>query len=360
MGHELSNYKAEDAGYFAGYTDFSAQANMLDDANRTGAYHRAIMAHEANFKGKIVIDVGTGTGILALFAAKAGAKKVYAIEGSPDMAKAAQQVIEKNGFEDIIEVISGKVEEITLPEQADILVSEPMGYFLFNEQMIQTYLIAKQRWLKPGGLMFPESANLYIAPLNMDTLHEEIKTKNQSWLKKDNFYELDFSSIFDNAVFAENTRVIVDQIPVENVLQKPQSIYFDFNKISPDALKNINFQFKLNPPLDFHYNALGIWFDVNFPALPSSGEFVCLSTAANLPLTHWYQTIFLLPENYTGEMKFEMQLQTNHSRTYDFDLYQINSAKKLIKSYSFLNPIYRYYDHYHELDWSPDTIDFPD
>lgn len=359
MGHELSNYAAEDAGYFAGYTDFSTQANMLDDNIRTSAYYDAIMAHKENFKDKTVIDVGTGTGILALFAAKAGAKKVYALEGSPELAKAAKKVVQKNGFEEIIEVISGKVEHITLPEQADIIVSEPMGFWLLNEQMIQTYLIAKEKWLKPNGMMFPESAHLYIAPLQMDFLHQEMIAKNESWLSKENFYNLDLSSIFENAKIAENARIIVDQIPVDCVLKKPESYYFDFKQMGPDDIKDILFNFKFSTTNELSYNALGMWFDVNFPAL-ASGESICLSTAPNKPLTHWYQSIFLLPKEYGGNINFEMQLHTNHSRTYDFDLFQQNTEKELIHSYSFLNPVYRYYNHYDELNFTPESTDFPE
>ncbi len=359
MAHELSNYAAEDAGYFAGYTDFSSQANMLDDNVRTGAYHNAIMAHAADFKDKTVIDVGTGTGILAMFAAKAGAKKVYALEGSPMLAKAAKKVIQKNGFEDIIEVVSGKVEDITLPEQADILVSEPMGFWLFNEQMIQTYLIAKEKWLKPNGMMFPESGHLYVAPLKIDFLHEEIRTKNEAWLYKENFYDLDLTSIFENANFSEISRIIVDQIPVECVLQKPQMHYFDFKKLGADDIQKIQFEFQFSTPADKPYNALGVWFDVNFPALPS-GETFCLSTAPNQPLTHWYQSIILLPKEQDASSKFNILLQANHSRTYDFDLFRVSTNKTLIQSYSFLNPFYRYYNHYNELDFSPSEIDFPE
>lgn len=360
MTHELSNYAAEDAGYFAGYTDFSAQANMLDDSTRTSSYHNAIMANQENFKDKVVIDVGTGTGILALFAAKAGAKKVYAIEGSPMLAKAARQVVEKNGFGHIIEVVSGKVETIDLPELADIIVSEPMGFWLFNEQMIQSYLIAKDRWLKPNGMMFPESAHLYVAPLKMDLLHEEMRAKNESWLQKENFYDLNLSSIFESANLAENARIIIDQIPVDCVLQKPQKCFFDFKKMSAVDIQDILFEFEFNIATEKPYNAIGMWFDVNFPVAIDSDENYCLSTAPNLPLTHWYHSIFLLPKEYSGKNKFSMQLHANHSRTYDIDLYKRNSKKQLINSYSFLNPLYRYYNHYHELDFSPDNIEFPD
>ncbi len=100
-------------------------ARRLQDNVRTSAYHQAITANAADFAGKVVVDVGTGSGILALFAAAAGARKVYALEAS-DSAARARMLVAANGLSHIIEVIQCKVEEVTLPEKADIIVSEPM------------------------------------------------------------------------------------------------------------------------------------------------------------------------------------------------------------------------------------------
>ena len=69
---------------------------MLEDHKRTGAYYQAVMQNRRQFEGKVVLDVGTGSGILAVFAAKAGARKVYAVEATP-MAKFARSLVEHNG-----------------------------------------------------------------------------------------------------------------------------------------------------------------------------------------------------------------------------------------------------------------------
>lgn len=81
---------------------------MLQDAVRTGTYHKAFISNPADFRGKVVVDVGTGSGILAFFAAKAGARKVYAIEAS-GVASQARKLMEANGLADKVEVIKGKV-----------------------------------------------------------------------------------------------------------------------------------------------------------------------------------------------------------------------------------------------------------
>lgn len=78
------------------------------------------------FEGKIVLDVGCGTGILSLFAAKSGAKHVYGIDMSA-IAEAATEIVKTNGFEDKVTIIRGKVEEVQLPvEKVDIIISEWM------------------------------------------------------------------------------------------------------------------------------------------------------------------------------------------------------------------------------------------
>ena len=73
----------------------AAQKDMLEDHKRTGAYYQAVMQNRRQFEGRTVLDVGTGSGILAIFAARAGARKVYAVEATA-MAKFARQLVEHN------------------------------------------------------------------------------------------------------------------------------------------------------------------------------------------------------------------------------------------------------------------------
>ncbi len=68
--------------YFQFYGYLSQQQNMMQDYIRTSTYQRAILANMTDFREKVVLDVGAGSGILSFFAQQAGAKKVYAVEGS--------------------------------------------------------------------------------------------------------------------------------------------------------------------------------------------------------------------------------------------------------------------------------------
>lgn len=137
---------------------------MLEDHKRTGAYYMACMQNKAVFKDKVVLDVGTGSGILAIFAQKAGARKVYAVEAT-DMAKFAKRLTSAQVPPGTIEVIQGVIESVELPEKVDIIISEWMGYFLLRESMLDSVLIARDRFLKPDGALYPSHARMYMAPI---------------------------------------------------------------------------------------------------------------------------------------------------------------------------------------------------
>ncbi len=168
---------------------------MLMDEVRTTHYRNAILNNKIDFQGKIVMDVGAGSGILSLFAAQAGAAKVYAVEAS-NMAINARALVEANGYKNIIEVIQSKIEDISedhIPVGViDVIVSEPLGTFLLNERMLETYVIARDRFLKRGGKMYPASAHLCALPFYDEALYKEQLAKTSFWDNR-NFHGLDMT-----------------------------------------------------------------------------------------------------------------------------------------------------------------------
>jgi SAM-dependent methyltransferase len=142
------------------YAEFEAHRAMIRDRPRTEAFRRAIEA--AVEPGDVVLDVGTGTGILSLLAARAGAARVYAVEQT-SIARLAQELVAANGYGDTVEVIEGDIVDVELPEKVDVLVSEWLGGFGIDEGMLVPVLVARDRWLKAGGVMIPASVVAWTA-----------------------------------------------------------------------------------------------------------------------------------------------------------------------------------------------------
>lgn len=145
-----------------------------------------------DFTGQVVLDVGTCSGILAFFAVQAGAARVYAVDAS-DSILLAEKLAKANGFMDKITLIKGKIEEITLPEQVDIIISEPIGFLLVHERMLESYVTARNRFLKPGGLMMPTTGSIVLCPFSDDAMYKEHNSRAAFW-ETTNFYGIDLSA----------------------------------------------------------------------------------------------------------------------------------------------------------------------
>jgi protein arginine N-methyltransferase 1 len=264
--------------YFDSYAHFGIHEDMLKDQVRTGAYLKAIANNSHLFEGKTVLDVGSGTGILCLFAAKAGAKKCIGIEYSA-IAGYATAIAQQNGYGDIITFVNGKVEEVELPvKTVDIIISEWMGYFLIYESMLDSVLFARDKWLVKNGLIFPDHAKLYAAGIeDGDYKEEKIGFWSQLW-------GLDFSPMQSFAI----------QEPVSDIVDKAAIA------TTTSCILNLDLYTCTQQDLDFclsyslkttrkdFLHALVVWFDVSFEACSPP---VVLSTAPGKTQTHWKQSV---------------------------------------------------------------------
>ena len=153
-------YDVENAGEFASLYEHE---QMIADRVRIDAYHAGIQKHVS--AGHTVIDLGTGSGILALFAEQAGAKKIYAVDHS-DFIAVGRQLAADNGSKNI-EFLKINSRELSLPEKADVLIHEQIGDDLFNENMLENLLDLKRRVLKPEGRILPGRFELYLDPVQV-------------------------------------------------------------------------------------------------------------------------------------------------------------------------------------------------
>jgi type I protein arginine methyltransferase len=113
------------------------------------------------------------TAMHARFAVKAGARHVIGVDMSTIIEK-AREIVRVNGMEDQITLLQGKMEEVEMPfPKVDIIISEWMGYFLLYESMLDTVLYARDKYLVPGGLIFPDKATIFMAGIEDGEYKEE-------------------------------------------------------------------------------------------------------------------------------------------------------------------------------------------
>eukprot|EP00039_Didymoeca_costata_P012153 m.173908 g.173908 ORF g.173908 m.173908 type:complete len:370 (+) comp15397_c0_seq9:134-1243(+) len=307
------NIEGEDfSNYFSAYGYLYNQKEMLEDPDRMSAYFRAITGNTASFKDKVVLDVGTGSGILAIWAAKAGAKKVYAVEATY-MAKHAQTLCEANGVGHIVEVIQSAMEDVELPEKVDIIVSEWMGYMLLRESMLDSVLIARDKYLAPGGAMYPSHATMYMAPIfdyTQDRRDQEYRVSLENWAQfsKDlsDKYQVSFDCLSESynqesRQYFYDSALWVNTHPSQLLGPPVAMLTYDLHTLTLDELKatqkgDLSMAI-MNTSNNPEINGFVIWFDAYFKGSEASPAMlpVTLSTAPNPEgATHWGQQQFHL------------------------------------------------------------------
>ena len=150
--------------------------HYLEDQIRLTAFRRAIQ--ESVVPDSVVVDLGSGTGILGLLACQAGAKRVYSIEES-SLIELAREIGQANGFGDRIHFLKGLSTRINLPEQADVILADQIGHFGFEAGLFDYFSDARRRFLKPGGITIPHHLTFCVAPVEHHFLWEQIEFWNQ-------------------------------------------------------------------------------------------------------------------------------------------------------------------------------------
>jgi protein-L-isoaspartate O-methyltransferase len=255
------------------YLDVSVHRDMLRDVVRTSAYSDAIRSVVG--PGQRAIDFGSGTGVLAIFAARAGAR-VDAIERTA-MASAAREIVRRNGCRGVT-VHHTDHATFQIDGRVDVIISEWMGHALFCESMFEPLISLRERWLRPGGVMLPARVALECALVTDEKLYEE-----GSFLEHQP-YGIDFGPIADLPL-RQSRLVTLD----EDQITGPTSNlgWLDMHTVlaTPARLAG-----RLVPSESVPTFGLLVWFDAEL------APGVTLGTGPHHPPTHWRQVFLPFPQ----------------------------------------------------------------
>ncbi|XP_024873075.1 probable protein arginine N-methyltransferase 6.1 [Temnothorax curvispinosus] len=299
--------------YFKSYEELDIHQLMLSDKTRVLAYKTAIFNSREKFQGKIVMDVGAGSGILSIFCAQVGAKKVYAVEASM-LAKSIEQVSIENNMQDKVEAIHSKVEDIRPDslEKVDVIVSEWMGFHLVHEGMLDSVLFARDNFLHEDGLLFPSVAKLYASPCQLPSMYE-------FW---NNVCGVSMSCIGKEYRKMKSLKPEILLLNQDDLLAEGKLLaWLDLKCVSVEEIDLLGGEDYVSVcEKDGRFQGMCIWFAVEFP---DGSE---LSTGPRDEATHWKHTAVVLPEdmevtrNEPIAFKLEFKRNESHPRRYNMEL----------------------------------------
>ena len=225
----------------------SGYGNMLADRPRMRAYTRAL--RKAVRKGSVVVDIGSGTGIMALLACKFGARRVYAIE--PDSAiEVARQVAQANGCADRIVFFQELSTRVELPEPADVIVSDLRGILPLFQHHLPAVADARRRFLKPGGSQIPLRDTLWASVLENPRLYRSVA---EPWIE--NPFDLDLRAalnVVSNSIWKVGARP-------SQLLTAPLSwATLDYTSCEEPS---VGAKFEMSAHRDGTAHGLILWFD---------------------------------------------------------------------------------------------------
>jgi protein arginine N-methyltransferase 1 len=296
------------------YRDVAMHKVMLQDIIRTEAYEKSISAVvKPNHR---VLDFGCGSGVLSMFAARAQASKVIAVDRSP-FIKNAQAIALANGFTNIT-FYHDDHQSLQLDESVDVIVSEWMGHCLFYEAMLEPLLSVRDRYLAKGGIMIPAQVSLHVGLVVDEDVLEDL------CFLKDKPYGLDFSPIA-HVPFQQSDLVALEP---ESLLESIADMgTLNMHTVTKTDTPRV-FTTTLTPSEKTDVFALCGWFSAQLSAGVQFG------TGPNNIPTHWDQILFPLPSPFavcpSRELTISLSPQTEQVGKEQFWSWSISDSNNCV------------------------------
>jgi protein arginine N-methyltransferase 1 len=242
-----------------------SHAAMILDHRRVEAYQRAL--RRAITPQSVVLDIGTGLGIFALLACRAGARKVYAIESS-EVISVAQKLAAVNGYGDRIEFIEDLSTRVTLPEPADVIVSDMGGAVPIFQQHLPAIVDARKRLMRPGGVLIPRSDTVWAGVVNAAEEHARIVPPADQALSIDMRFVWNMAANACSHTSSRGAHLLTAPFPLA---------VLDYASIEDP---NVNAQITLQATRPGTGHGINLWFErtlsdgISFSTAPESPEMI--------------------------------------------------------------------------------------
>lgn len=272
---------------------------MLADTVRNAAYKRAI--ERAVEKGNRVLDIGAGSGLLSMMAARAGAGKVDACELVPELAKVAREIVAANGYAETIEIHELHSSQLEMEERADVLVSEILDAGLIGEGVLPSHRHAVANLLKPGGKVIPQSAKVYAQLVSLPW-----RRKVSPIGEVDGF---DLSKMRRFQGMDQYQALFLDTEEWEPLTDVGELWEVDLANVGPATSEEYpeTLELSLKGTADGVAHAVIFWFDLRLD------EREMVSSAPGGELKHWGQAVYYFPKDH--EVKVGQEIAIGALRT---------------------------------------------
>lgn len=232
------------------------QSNLeaLKETNKINFFRDLIENNPHLYKDKTIINLNPGMGQFALFLARAGAKKVIVFVKNTSFQKLLEKIFQMNNYQKTITVLSTTIEETTLDEKVDVILSDWAGSLLINDPTLKDILKCRDKFLIKNGTIVPDMGKMYIAGVD----------DREYYLERFNFWKDVYKykmTIMSNLYFRECCLDMLksDLIITNGFLFKE----INLNSVTVEDLEFIS-SYKLSMKFNGELNALVMWFDLSF------------------------------------------------------------------------------------------------
>jgi protein arginine N-methyltransferase 1 len=243
---------------------------LIADHTRNSAF-RSALARVIRPGETIVADIGAGTGLLGLMAAKLGARRVIMYE-SEAVAGVAREIVRANGLDRVIEIMPCHSTEMVDPPRADVIVSETLGNYALEENIIATLADARRRHMKPGGVMIPHRITQFVAPVTTPRCWSELTI----WNELSASFDLDFA---EARTLSLNNVYVRRFAPAEVLAAKS----WDEIDLMRETRSNRSGEARWTASAATVIHGFALWWDAELT------DGVALSTGPEAAATHWEQ-----------------------------------------------------------------------